>query len=221
MNEALDSTGNLSLHIQCSWYLACWCVDDHRPTQLSTDLFHTSNHINDFCLLSYLRLALSLNNLTKVGSPNSCICSTITAHVSFKIRVCVKEGKMPLGFEEGDVIGSLVCPTIPLWLGYPLFIRVATTSNKWFQDFSSSIVHRPARKTTGRIVWHIRGPNISKCSNVIPCKYRKSLFYFENSTWTKEMLEKIKEEYCIFCYLLFILIESVSSTDILALVKKQ
>ena len=49
------------------------------------------------------------------------------------------------------------------------FIRVATMSNKWVHDFSTSIVQRPALKTSGRIVWQMMGPSISRCSCVIPC----------------------------------------------------
>ena len=55
---------------------------------------------------AYLKLALSLKSLTKVGSPNSCICSTITAQVSFRMRVCVNEGKMPPEDAEDKLLTS-------------------------------------------------------------------------------------------------------------------
>ena len=48
-------------------------------------------------------MALSLNSLTKVESPSSCIWSTITAHVSLRMRVCVKDGKMPPVGGDADV----------------------------------------------------------------------------------------------------------------------
>ena len=54
------------------------------------------------------------------------------------------------------------------------FIRVATMSNKWVHDFSTSMVQSPALNTSGRIVWQIMGPSISRCSCVIPCGMKSS-----------------------------------------------
>ena len=47
-------------------------------------------------------------------------------------------------------------------------MRVATMSNRWDHDFSTSMVHNPALKTNGLIVWQMIGPSMSKCSWVIP-----------------------------------------------------
>ena len=57
---------------------------------------------------------------------------------------------------------------------YNTFIRVATMSNKWVHDFSTSIVQSPALKTSGRIVWQMMGPSISRCSCVIPYGIKSS-----------------------------------------------